>query len=358
MAALDLFIPIFDLIAMSAPLTPEPAYFSRQVAQARRFYLNPGRLAARAGEEPTPLYSAGREVCLPEYDLHRPGFFCPIVEFVERGSGRLELGGREYLLRPGTLFTYGRGMAHRIVANQEEPSQPLTKYFVAMRESTMGAFLQECRLTPGCVLEVSHPERITTIFDDLIEHGLSDHTRRARLCQITLQYLLMKIADLAGPYRSLHSAALATYQRCRLLIEEEFLRFRTLREVATACHVDEAYLCRLFRRFRRQSPYEYLQHLQMNHAVDLLQNGRLPVKEVAARLGFPDPYGFSRAFRRVIGVPPGSLLPREGGTAIGTPASDTLPRRKRPNEEENTTHDDPRRRDRSARPDQHSARRR
>jgi AraC-like DNA-binding protein len=130
------------------------------------------------------------------------------------------------------------------------------------------------------------------------------------MCTVALQYLVMKIANLAIPHDQIAPHAFATYQRCRKYIEENFLQVHTLREVATACHIDLAYLCRLFQRFGRQSPFQYLQHLRMNRAVDLLQNSNCMVKEVAQELGFSDPYNFSRAFKRVFGVYPGHLLSR------------------------------------------------
>ena len=121
-----------------------------------------------------------------------------------------------------------------------------------------------------------------------------------------------RIRDLAVPHDQIDTPAFATYTRCRNYIEENFSRLQTLREVSAACHIELAYLCRLFQRFGRQSPFQYLQHLKMNRAVDLLQNSRYLVKEVAQELGFSDPYNFSRAFKRVFGVYPGHLLKRRG----------------------------------------------
>jgi len=293
--------PIADPVTLPMPPQEEsqPAYFSDQVEEARRFYLdiNP------ASRRPLGVASGGWERCRPDYDLRRSGFFCPIIELVERGEGWLELGGREYRLRPGTVFVYGRGIAHRIRASREAG---LSKYFVAIRGKGAAELLAGARI--GGVFETMHPERITPIFDDLISHGLGDHLERARLCLVALQYLVMKIGDLATPYRSGEGGeAVMTYQRCRRFIEENHRRVRSVQEAAAACHIDRAYLCRLFKRFRRQTPYEYLQHLRMNAAVDLLQNRGRSVKAAAAELGFPDPYNFSRAFKRVFGVSPSGL---------------------------------------------------
>ncbi|TCL09567.1 helix-turn-helix protein [Shimia isoporae] len=47
--------------------------------------------------------------------------------------------------------------------------------------------------------------------------------------------------------------------------------------------------------------------VKANRATELLQEGSLSVKQVAAELGYETPQNFSRAFRKVTGMPPSSL---------------------------------------------------
>jgi AraC-like DNA-binding protein len=286
----------------SRPSITAPNYFSTQVSETRRFYLELRRGARRQ----ITVTSGGWERCRPDYEIDRSGFSTPIIELVARGAGVLTMGGKAHALGPGSIFVYGPGIPHRI---QTRPSPPMEKYFVAFEG---GADLMlECQILPGSVLQAMHPDQIQLVFDDLLAHGLGDHANRARMCQIALQYLMMKIAANAVPSGPANSVSVATYQRCRQFIEEHYLRVHSLAEVAAGCHVDSAYLCRLFKRFRRQTPFEYLQNLKMNQAVERLQNGHCSVKQTAQELGFSDPYNFSRAFKRIFGIAPGHMLKRD-----------------------------------------------
>jgi AraC-like DNA-binding protein len=96
-----------------------------------------------------------------------------------------------------------------------------------------------------------------------------------------------------------------TYRRCRQYMQDHWLHLLTLEQAARECHVAPAYLCRLFRRFDRQSPYQFLLRLKMTHAAERLAAPDSSVKQVADFLGFDDRFHFSRVFKRVIGVSPG-----------------------------------------------------
>ena len=82
---------------------------------------------------------------------------------------------------------------------------------------------------------------------------------------------------------------------------------RTLEQIAKECHINNAYLCRLFRRYDNQSPYQYLLRLKMNFAAERLQKSGALVKNVAEEAGFTDPFHFSRVFTSVLGLSPAAF---------------------------------------------------
>jgi AraC-like DNA-binding protein len=75
--------------------------------------------------------------------------------------------------------------------------------------------------------------------------------------------------------------------------------------------VNYSYACRLFQRFCKETPQDYLLRLRVHHALQRLHYTDESVKKVALDLGYADPYVFSKVFKRVLGVAP-SHLRREG----------------------------------------------
>ena len=63
-------------------------------------------------------------------------------------------------------------------------------------------------------------------------------------------------------------------------------------------------MCRLFKRYAHQSPWQFILRLKMRDAAHRLQARDARVGDVAQEFGFSDPFQFSRTFRRVMGISP------------------------------------------------------
>lgn len=75
-------------------------------------------------------------------------------------------------------------------------------------------------------------------------------------------------------------------------------------ELAAQASFSPSHYFSLFKRSIGLSPLDYFTRLRMRRACDLLEQGGLSVKEVAGRLGYDDPFYFSRVFKAVCGVAP------------------------------------------------------
>jgi AraC-like DNA-binding protein len=274
----------------------EPEFFSAQVAKARRFYLNlqppPKRLTVVCG---------GLEHCQPDYAIRRDTFPYFSLEYVAQGRGELRLKGKTHALQPGSIFAYGPGIPHAI---QGDPASPLVKYFVDFAGLGAAALLRSTGMAPGQWSRVFPSHSLANLFDELIESGLQSRRQGLELCQCLLQCIALKANSSKAPTAATESLAFATYQQCRSHVEKHFLRLRFLQQIARECHVDESYLCRLFKRYHQQAPYQYLLRLKMNYAAARLSEPNTLVKQVAEEAGFADPFHFSRVFKGVLGLSP------------------------------------------------------
>lgn len=277
-----------------------PDFFSADVAHAKRFYLdlNPARSRELA------VVCGGMENCTADYAIHRATFPFYSIEYVAAGTGALELNGQNYVLSPGMIFSYGPGVPHRIKA---EGGGALVKYFVDFTGRHALRLLGACRLLPGRAARVFPPDALARLFDELIQSGMLLGRKDDGLCVMLLECMAAKISRTDAPVKGTETLAFSTYQQCRNHIEQRFAGLKTLQQIADECHVDRAYLCRLFRRYDHQSPYQYLLRLKVNAAAGRLHESGVLIKQLAAKMGFADPFHFSRVFRNILGASPAAF---------------------------------------------------
>jgi len=278
----------------------EPAFFSPQVDKARRFYLNlqPSRGTALA------VVCGGVEHCAEDYEICRDTFPFYSIEYVARGRGEVNLKESKFTLQPGRLFAYGPGVAHHITGDADDL---LVKYFVDFAGTGAKALLRSSGLLSGQATEVFPANALQPLFDELIQVGLQGRRGASALCAKLLQCLALRMVAARAPMNGSETLAFSTYRQCRGHIEQHYIRLKTLEQIAAECHSNNAYLCRLFRRYDQQSPYQFLLRLKMNHAAERLQQPNVLVKQVAEEIGFSDPFHFSRLFRSVLGLSPDSF---------------------------------------------------
>lgn len=284
---------------------PLPSFMSRQVLQARRFYLEAGVRE----QQPLSVVSVGWEKCARDYLIHRDTFPFMSLEYVAGGQGRLELNGQTHALTAGSLFAYGPEIPHRM---ETDPNDLLDKYFVDFVGPNALPLMQELDMVPGQLRQYPRGLELKDAFEHLIRLAGQVGRYAARSCALQLELLLLSTRNAGGENTAGASRAFNTFERCRRHMEDHFLKYSTVEDFADACHINLSYLCRLYRKFSGVSPYQYLMQVKMKWAANRLHGGDVLVREVADELGI-DQFQFSRAFKRVHGVSPAAFIKIRGG---------------------------------------------
>jgi AraC-like DNA-binding protein len=251
---------------------------------------------------PLEIICAGWENCQTDYSIARTGFPWLAIELVVQGQGRLEIGGRRYRLQTGSLFAYGPRIPYRVVT---EAKRPMLKYFIDFTGSAARRLMAAGPLRPGSILQALYPQELREIMDRILVEGIRETKLSREIANNYLRILLEKIHECAPASSSLGSSrGLTAYLRAKALLDGEYLHLSHGEDAARKLGVTPETLCRLFQRFSKTSPYQYLLQLKINQAVNLLLGTDLLVKEVALRAGFGDPFQFSRTFKSLQGVSP------------------------------------------------------
>jgi len=77
-----------------------------------------------------------------------------------------------------------------------------------------------------------------------------------------------------------------------------------LAELANMCHLSVPHFCAEFKRWFDTPAIEYVIQLRMQRAAYLLRDQNLRIGQIAERVGYEDPYHFSKLFRKHFGMSP------------------------------------------------------
>jgi len=287
-----------------SPLS-EPSFISKQVERGEYYFLD----LEPASRATLAVVCGGREVCGARYRIDRRDFPYHSIELVVSGRGSLTLDGTRHRLQPGTLFRYAPGIAH---AMSVEPGSRMVKYFVDFTGRVAARLMRTGPWADALPLQLAEPTRAQAIYEELQRVGQRHTPRARRMAALLLQQLVLLAADEAVPATRLDSRSWAAYRRCREEMEAHVGSASSLADVAAACGLSTAHVCRLFRKYGDRSPHQALLRLKMSRAASLLLERGLLVRQVAEQVGFDDPYHFSKAFKRVHGASPEAFRQRGG----------------------------------------------
>jgi len=275
---------------------PLPDFISRSVHRGRYVFLDlhPGKTAE------SPVACAGWEECSPDYEIHRPGFRFPALEYIAGGEWELVTAKGKWTLGPGAVFTYGPRVGYSLKALSKSG---LSKYFLDFSDGRAAAALRRTGLKPGVPGSLVQRRWLHDLLDQLIDTAPMRAAARRKVAGMIANLLLERIREDLHPVQRVTQAHL-TYERCREYLAANYLDISNLSDAARKCGVSPVHLCRLFQRYATEPPHSFVTRLKINHAAERIARGNLLVKSAAAEVGFDDPYHFSRVFRKVHGIPP------------------------------------------------------
>lgn len=267
-----------------------------------------------SADAPFQLRLAGVSYCDGSYRIERETADFSVVEYIERGTGTLEIDGRQFHPAAGDLYFVPEGSPHRYWSDAKDPWVKLWMNF----SGVLGMELRRIFRVEQVFLvrNFSRPELFPDALSQFRKHPEYIHTRTGP--EFLTAVIAAMAVDLTGaPAQSSISEEGETL-RARL-DTAVFGAVPSLEELAAAVSKSRAQTIRIFRRDFGETPLHYLLNRKMEAARELLASTRTPIKELAAMLGFSDQYHFAALFRRKSGLPPGRYRAVSANSGNGRP---------------------------------------
>lgn len=216
------------------------------------------------------------------------------LHLVASGEGTLIKGGAACALSPGTLFFVREGERFSVRGDDAFVYYYIS-FFGRRAEELITRFgLEAC----GGVL--SGYEGLIPFWEECqrtAEDGNIDI-----LCESVLLYSLARLSPVRSEGESAVSKVVA-------ITQDRFTEHSlTLPAIAREIGYDPKYLSSLFKKKKGVAFTQYLRELRLRHAVFLMEQGVVSVKNIALLSGFGDALYFSKVFSQSMGTSPKAYI--------------------------------------------------
>ncbi len=250
------------------------------------------------------------------------------IIYVKKGSLNVTISGENYIGDPGDAFVVSPGNLHFMGSRMSDVDYytflfPLE--FVAFQTNDLSEQMVMAPLKSGRMVIRA---QIGKSAEDLCERLLAlyaDEGNVRKPVQITIPGDDGKKMQFVARQMETKAIFLAFFQRMwesgfmlendtsgRNTVEKEMVSYIqenyteeiSLKEFGAQFHLSEKYVSRYFKEHFHITLSQYVNHLRLERARQLLQETQLSVTEVALRSGYPNVSYFIRSFKKMYGLSP------------------------------------------------------
>ncbi|HZG84567.1 AraC family transcriptional regulator [Paenibacillus sp.] len=227
--------------------------------------------------------------------------------FIQSGIVKIAIHGTEHTARPGDVVLFYPGIPY-IASTIGSGCRFIYVHFdfgIGQQQRILDDF-QLSGVVPG---ELVREE--TALFDASYVRSKGNRL----YMKACLTAVLAKIIELHGQGAYIGTFAhgkssrktggsLDVLQRVFQYVDERLHTAIKMSELAAIAGVSEKYFISYFKKIVGITPGQYIYQIKMNRARDYLYQKKYTVQQIASFLGYPDPFTFSKAFKKYYRVPP------------------------------------------------------
>jgi AraC-like DNA-binding protein len=221
-----------------------------------------------------------------------------------RGTGWFTLDGERREMTQGHLAWLPAAQSHEYGATESEPWTIAWAHFSGAEVPAWRELLGTNRSGGGTLLKLPG-DRLDEVGLDRVyaelERGFAPHHQVAAAAALRQSLSIAAQLDIEPRgARSADDRVVASIE----MLRRDWMRPHRLEELATSAGVSITHYSGLFRRHTGFAPIDFLIRLRVQQSCRLLDTTAMSVSDIANRVGYEDPYYFTRCFRRVMGCAP------------------------------------------------------
>jgi len=233
------------------------------------------------------------------HQIRRGSHPTELLLYCTEGCGHLELEGQQLPVRAGDIVMLPAGVAHAYAADTDNPWSIYWVHYGGEQSAVYSKLLQTSRHIAPAGLS----PRIVAEFQSLINRRRVAFTAEAHVH--SANRLKALLSDLAEAISSETQAGkLLDLDHLLDVMRRNMDQPLDLDTLAAESNLSKFHFVRRFKALTGHTPIQHFIHLKMQYACHLLDTSDAPLKNIASRVGYDDPYYFSRLFKQCTGMSP------------------------------------------------------
>ena len=227
-----------------------------------------------------------------------------VIHYVTKGYGTFKFNGKVYNLKQGDIFILLKGMQVEYVASIDDPWE---YYWIGFSGSNANEYLNRTSITNSCVANCEENSKIPQIILNMCEISKTYNPSSSDdilLLKELYSLLYALIEEFPKPFEYKDKELHKYIQDALNFINSNYMHSITVQEIADYVNLSRSYLYKMFIKNLGISPQRYLINLRMYKATLLLKGTKLPIGEVASRVGYSDSLLFSKTFSKHFSMSP------------------------------------------------------
>lgn len=225
-----------------------------------------------------------------------------LVIFCFDGKGQFSTPTGQGTIKKGDVLFLPKGVEHQYKSSNNDP---WSIYWVHIEGHLFEQFMDFIGVNnSNLILNISNQ----AAFIDEFEQLLSTRNKSYQLSSFILASNIIKkmfaLFTVNSPSKLEQSKQDFNLSKVTSFMEENISQKINLQEIADSLKLSKFYFAKKFLQHTGVSPIRYFLELKIKHACKLLDESNISVKDVALKIGYDDPYYFSRLFKKIMGLSP------------------------------------------------------
>ncbi|MDG5789546.1 AraC family transcriptional regulator [Evansella sp. AB-P1] len=276
--------------------------------------IKPGEVMSKLNRFVFSISLVGYKQCIPTKQFHTWEHSFHSIWIIAKGKGELIIDGTNYPVEPGKLFFLKPNMECERYSDSKEP---LEYFFVRFTYAIAHVERENWKLEKGENVEfplsgmykLQNPPQVINLFEQIYYLRKRRGAIVAMKRKLLFNELLLTIIQDFRSQKVTGNTTNAIDTTIEYLISHYNEKI-TVHSLAQQAGMSVSHYSRLFKKFIGYSPMDYLRHVRMDRAKELIVLSEYKLKAIAQSVGYHDEFYFSRTFKKVVGMSPTEFAKR------------------------------------------------